>query len=113
MLKTKFAAAATLAGLLSAGMATGASAHSPSDDDQPRDWEQVQTFRVELDELNDSGATGRAKLLLRGNQLTITIKARGLAPNLVHAQHIHGKGMSECPQASAAGGDGVLSMSTV
>lgn len=97
MLKTKFAAAATLAGLLSAGMATGASAHSPSDGYQGRDGERAQTFRVELDELNDSGASGVARLRLEGDQLHIRIRARGLAPNLVHAQHIHGVGNSECP----------------
>ncbi len=97
MLKTKFAAAATLAGLLSAGMATGASAHSPSEDYKDRGGQRAQTFRVELDELNDSGATGVARLRLQGDQLHIRIRARGLVPNLVHAQHIHGVGSGECP----------------
>ena len=97
MLKTKLAAAATLAGLLSAGMTAGASADTRSDGYQSRDREKVQTFRVELDELNDSGASGVARLRLEGDQLHIRIRARGLAPNLVHAQHIHGVGNSECP----------------
>ena len=68
-----------------------------------------EVFRAELDELNDSGATGTAKLRLKGTELTIHIRARGLVPNLVHAQHIHGIGNSECPPPSAAGTDGVLS----
>jgi hypothetical protein len=50
------------------------------------------------------------KLHLRGDQLTIRIKARGLTPNAVHAQHIHGEGSSECPPPSAAGADGVLNV---
>ncbi len=69
----------------------------------------TQVFRADLEELNDSGATGVAKLRLKGDQLTVHIRARGLAPNLVHAQHIHGVGTSECPPPSAAGADGVLS----
>lgn len=69
----------------------------------------TRVFRAHLHELNDSGATGVAKLRLKGRTLDITINARGLAPNLVHAQHIHGIGNSECPPPSAAGGDGVLS----
>jgi hypothetical protein len=59
-------------------------------------------------ELNRSGATGTAHLRLRGDELTVHIKARGLVPNLVHAQHIHGIGNSECPPMSAAGSDGLL-----
>lgn len=68
----------------------------------------TQVYRSTLSELNGSGATGFAVMQLRGNELTIRIKARGLLPNSVHAQHIHGEGNSECPPASAAGEDGVL-----
>ncbi|MDP9437121.1 MAG: hypothetical protein M3P93_18800 [Actinomycetota bacterium] len=60
-------------------------------------------------ELNDSGASGRVMMHLRGNELTVQIKARGLLPGHVHAQHIHGEGNSECPTRKAAGDDGVLS----
>jgi Cu/Zn superoxide dismutase len=60
-------------------------------------------------ELNDSGASGRVMMHLRGNELTVRIKARGLLPGHVHAQHIHGEGNSECPTRKAAGDDGVLS----
>ncbi len=63
-------------------------------------------YRAQLEELNDSGATGTVKLQLRGNQVTVMIKARGLAPNLGHAQHIHGKGSSECPPSEFRGADG-------
>lgn len=70
----------------------------------------TQVYRSMLMELNDSGATGKAVLRLDGNQLTIRIKARGLVPNQVHAQHIHGEGSSECPPVSAEGADGLLSV---
>jgi hypothetical protein len=63
-----------------------------------------------LMELNDSGATGKVTLRLKGDELTIRVKADGLAPNLPHAQHIHGKGNSECPTMAAAGEDGLLSV---
>ncbi len=66
-------------------------------------------FRTQLMELNDSGATGKVQMQLRGNELTIRIKARGLLPNTPHAQHIHGEGNSECPTMKAdVNRDGVL-----
>ncbi len=69
----------------------------------------TQVFRSMLLELNDSGATGTAMLRLRGDQLDIRIKASGLVPNQVHAQHIHGEGNMECPPPSAdKDGDGLV-----
>jgi len=58
-----------------------------------------ELFQAELDPLNNSGASGTADLALEGNQLTTDIASEGLAPNLPHAQHIHGleQAMSECP----------------
>jgi hypothetical protein len=106
MSKTRIAAAAALAAALSAGVASSASAHNST---PGKSENRTQVFRAELTELNDSGATGKAHLRLKGNELTIRIRARGLAPNLVHAQHIHGVGNSECPPPAAAGPDGVLS----
>jgi len=97
VLKTKIAAALTFATLLSGGMAATASAHDRSDGHEKPAEERAQSFRVELDSLNDSGAYGVARLRLQGDQLRIKIRAHGLAPNLVHAQHIHGVGNNECP----------------
>ena len=56
-------------------------------------------FQADLDPLNNSGASGTANLALEGDQLTTDIASEGLAPNLPHAQHIHGleQAMSECP----------------
>lgn len=95
--KTKIATTTALIGLLSAGMATSVSAAPRTGGDDTRHPQHAQTFRVELKELNDSGASGVARLRLDGDQLRISIRAQGLAPNLVHAQHIHGVGSGECP----------------
>jgi len=58
-----------------------------------------ETFQADLDPLNNSGASGTANLGLEGDQLTTNIASEGLAPNLPHAQHIHGleQATSECP----------------
>jgi hypothetical protein len=70
-----------------------------------------QKFRAELEPLNGSGASGTAKLTLKGDELKTTINSHGLAPNLPHAQHIHGfkKAVSECPTLAAdQDGDGLV-----
>lgn len=49
-----------------------------------------------------SNASGRAMLALRGDTVSVLLKARGLSPNLPHAAHIHGKDhpeISTCPGA--------------
>jgi hypothetical protein len=70
-----------------------------------------EMFQAELDPLNDSGASGTANLALEGDQLTTDIASEGLAPNLPHAQHIHGldQAISECPSLAAdQNGDGLV-----
>ena len=58
----------------------------------------MQTFWVELQPLSNPGASRIADLALKGDQVTIGIASEGLAPNLPHAQHIHGleQALSEC-----------------
>ncbi len=65
----------------------------------PAAFAQEELFQAELDPLNNSGASGTADLALDGDQLAVGIASEGLAPNLPHAQHIHGleQAMSECP----------------
>lgn len=73
----------------------------------------AQVHRVNLDELNGSGVEGKAVLILKGDTLKVKIHARGLEPNALHPQHIHGltgTANATCPPASAAGPDGVLSL---
>ncbi len=58
-----------------------------------------RTFQADLNPLNRSGAHGHAFLQKDGRQLTTNINSQGMAPNLPHAQHIHGfaQAVSECP----------------
>jgi hypothetical protein len=65
-----------------------------------------------LTELNDSGASGKAIAVVRGETIrAIGIRARGLTPDAPHAQHIHygEQAMNECPTlALDENGDGRL-----
>lgn len=65
----------------------------------------VRMYTAELNALNDSGVSGMAELWLDGDQLTVTITADGLEPNMLHRQHIHGfednNAPSMCPPMSA------------
>ncbi len=65
--------------------------------------QQQATLKADLAPLNKSGATGTATLSLSGTDLTVDVEAKGLSPNLPHAQHIHGKdqAISECPTLAA------------
>lgn len=45
-----------------------------------------------------SHVTGNVHIDVDGRKVQVNLVARGLAPNLVHAQHIHGLGESECPE---------------
>ena len=57
-------------------------------------------FKADLEPLNRSGAGGIAKLALEDRRLTTSmVRSHGLAPELPHAQHIHGmaQAVSECP----------------
>jgi hypothetical protein len=70
-----------------------------------------EAFQANLAPLNNSGASGTANLALEGDQLTTDIASQGLAPNLPHAQHIHGleQAISECPSLAAdLNGDGLV-----
>ena len=39
----------------------------------------------------NSNASGRAKLVRKGNRVSVLVQAMGLSPKLPHAMHIHGK----------------------
>lgn len=70
-----------------------------------------EVYKAKITELNDSGARSKATILVRGNQLTVKIDGTGFAPNLVHAQHIHGavQAANECPNVDAdTNGDGFI-----
>jgi hypothetical protein len=70
-----------------------------------------QKFRAELKPLNRSGASGYANLGKGSGKLNVKIHSEGTAPNLPHAQHIHGfkQAVSECPTLAAdQDGDGLV-----
>ena len=48
-----------------------------------------------------SNASGSVRITRQGDQVIVVVRAEGLSPNLVHAQHIHGIGQNQCPDASA------------
>ena len=52
-----------------------------------------------LDPLNNSGVNGHAHVKVEGKKLDVHYKAKGLAPNLPHAAHIHygEQATHECP----------------
>jgi hypothetical protein len=59
-------------------------------------------------------AAGEARLVVSGDTLTITIKAEGVPPDLVHWQHFHGftdNRVATCPTAKAdANSDGIIDL---
>ena len=48
-------------------------------------------YSTRLDELNGSGVTGRAKVTLEDEAISVTLNATGLVPGKVHPAHIHGQ----------------------
>src|ERR687898_1017254 len=67
-------------------------------------------FKANLNPLNRSGSDGTAILHKEGGKLDTKIYSTGLAPNLPHAQHIHGfkQAVSECPTLAASGRDNLI-----
>lgn len=49
----------------------------------------------------ESHVTGDVDIEVKGRKVIVELEAEGLAPKLVHAQHIHGVGSSECPTSEA------------
>lgn len=101
MLSKKLGLALMLAVALSLSLASVAFAQGTSQ----------KVFMAHLNPLNHSGAQGHAVLQKDGRKLDTKINSQGLAPNLPHAQHIHGmaQAISECPTLAAdTNGDGLI-----
>jgi hypothetical protein len=67
---------------------------------------------------HDDTASGHSRaeadvtLARHGNVVSVTVQGKRSAPGLVHAQHIHGPGMHECPTIAAdANHDGLIDTS--
>ncbi len=92
---TALAAVAVLAATL--GLAAPADAQNP--------WPKPQSYDVEIAPVGESGVTGIAHLVLRGDRLTVLIRAYGLDPIAEHPVIIHGfpgGRSSVCPDAAPA-----------
>ena len=95
-MRTKYLSAAALAVPLALATAGTAAA--------------AESATIQLEPLNNSGASGTAELVLdeEADTLTVNIDAMGVVPGLPHAQHIHIGGQNICPPMSAAGEDGIV-----
>ncbi len=76
---------------------------------------KAKMYTIVFGELNNSGVSGTAELMLENSTLTVSISATGFEPGSLHPQHIHGfeanRGNSSCPPASAdTDGDGYVSI---
>jgi hypothetical protein len=96
----KFSIVLLLVAALSLGLASVAFAQGGVDTQGGKD---KQKFGAELKPLNRSGASGHADLTKGNGKLNVNIHSEGMAPNLPHAQHIHGfkQAVSECPTLAA------------
>ena len=95
--------ALALSGLVALGL--GAATGTAAADASPSTRDDVQLVvgsgHGNLRPLNNSGASGTANVSVHANQVTVSIRSRGLSPSLPHAQHLHIGGRGECPRASA------------
>lgn len=76
---------------------------APAEAEYP--WPRPESFQVELAPVNDSDVTGTAHLVLRGDRLSVILRAHGLDPGKEHPVIIHGfpgGRASICPDASPA-----------
>jgi hypothetical protein len=92
---------AGLGGLLLASTAgiAGTQASSASESTTQARADRTVQLDARLESLNDSGASGRVHAEFKGRKAHVHIKARGLAKNLPHAQHLHfgADARNECP----------------
>ena len=95
--------------------------HMSSDDhdDMNMDHGMMDMVRVKGESVpHNSDASGNSKaeadvsLVRDGDYVTVTVTGKRSAPGLVHAQHIHGPGLHECPTIGAdANHDGLIDTS--
>ncbi|MEZ5343373.1 MAG: DUF4214 domain-containing protein, partial [Acidimicrobiales bacterium] len=73
----------------------------------------AQSYTGTLGEMNNSGATGTVNAIRIGTTVTLAMEVSGVAPGLLHPQHVHGAFdiANSCPPASAdTDGDGFVSV---
>ncbi len=104
----RFVTVLVLVAALSVGLASVAFAQGGVD---TQGGVNNKKFEAELNPLNGSGASGHADLTKGHGMLKVNIHTEGMAPELPHAQHIHGiaRAISECPTlANDQNNDGLI-----
>ena len=89
-----------MVGLSAAALIAVSMGAAPASAHVPKSVRGNVVLTAHLTELNNSGASGRAFAVVRGETIrAIGIRAKGLSPDAPHAQHIHygEQAMNECP----------------
>ena len=71
-------------------VAAPAAAAPPADRAVPAKSQGAEVHQVRLTELNDSGVTGKAVLVLKDGALRVKLHTRHLVRDMLHPQHIQG-----------------------
>ncbi len=84
----------------------------PTPSSTPSPTQTTEHYMAKLSALNGSGVSGTVDLQLTGNTLVVTVDGRGLEPNQVHYQHIHGDhySVSTCPTTADANASGIITL---
>ena len=101
---------------VAAAMGAAGVATAGHDDAKMHQHHKAKLKPVPHDPQADHGSNvrGTAHVMRRGDRVMVTVKARGLSPDLPHAMHIHGKNAGElafCPGANRRTGivdDGLI-----
>ncbi len=95
---TAFLGTSALALVAAASIGAGSASAHPQPSGKGAD--RTVSLSAQLDELNNSGASGTATATVRNQRIqNIEVHAQGLTPDAPHAQHIHygEQAMNECP----------------
>jgi CHRD domain len=95
---TAFLGTSALALVAAASIGAGSASAHPQPSGTGAD--RTVSLSAQLDELNNSGASGTATATVRNQKIqNITVDAHGLTPDAPHAQHIHygEQALNECP----------------
>ena len=90
----------TVALLAAATLGAGPALAHSGDSSKAEKGDKTVTLKAKLHSLNNSGATGYATAMVRGQTiLSMKVHAMGLTPDAPHAQHIHygNQALNECP----------------
>ncbi|WP_222595807.1 superoxide dismutase family protein [Cellulomonas aerilata] len=93
-------ASTTALALCAVGVLGVGPAAAHDDHGRSGDRDKVVTKQADLAALNGSGASGKATVVVRGDEiLRVRVRAEGLTPDAPHAQHIHygQQALNECP----------------